>query len=597
MKTNKEDRKNLLEMKKNMGKRWKRTAALFVAGSLLLSGCGKNFGEREKECPYEEFLVVDVFDSLANYQGIQSGWFAELVRDKFNMELNIIAPNVAGGGDTLFEIRSAAGNLGDLIICSGDNGTLQNLVTAGLIQDMEPYIENSQIMRFETAIRGMNENFADGGIYAIPTELSENSPFTPSEVLEPTYGPYLRWDLYRQLGYPKMETLEDMLPVLKQMQELCPVTENGEKTYGISFFRDWDANLMNAAKQPCCFYGYDEYGFLLVSADGKEFQSILDSDSMYMRVLKWYFDANQMGLVDPESTTQNYEAFTEKYKNGQILYCSWPWASQTYYNTAENKEQGKGYMMADIEDMKIYSYGCSPEGNHKSVVAIGSQAKDPQRIADFIDWLYSSEGIRSIGVGTMSGTAGPEGLCWEYGKDGPYLTEFGKKALMGEEVQVPEEWGGGSWQEGISELNFLPVARCELDEKGYPYQYQVWDSVVQGNETALEKEWKAQMGADTTMEYLIENEKLAVSPGCGYSAPPETPEQSAIRRQCRSVILEYSWEMVFAESEEDFYRLRDEMQKKAVSLGYETILALDLENAKEKEALRWETAEKYREEK
>lgn len=315
-----------------------------------------------------------------------------------------------------------------------------------------------------------------------------------------------------------------------------------------------------------------------------------------MRVLKWYFDANQMGLIDPESATQNYESFTEKYKNGQIFYSPWPWASQTYFNTSKNAEQGKGYMMADIADMEIYSYGCSPDGNHKSVVAIGSQAEDPQRIADFINWLYSSEGIRAMGVGNMSGTAGPEGLCWEYGEDGPELTEFGKKALMQEGVEVPEEWGSGNWEDGICELNFMPVTRCELDEKGYPYQYQAWDSVRKMEETVLEKDWKAQMGADTTLDYLIENDKLAVSPGCGYSTPPETPEQAEIRRQCRAVILKYSGEMIFAQNEEEFYRLRDEMQKEAMSMGYETILALDLENAREKEMLRWKSVEKYQKE-
>lgn len=576
-----------------MGKKWKCIVVLTVVFSLLVTGCGGSFEKQKEKCPYKEFIVVDVFDGLANYQGIQSGWFAKLVKDKFNMELNIIAPNVAGGGDTLFEVRSAAGNLGDLIICNGDNGTLQNLITAGLIQDMEPYIKNQKIMRFETAIREMNKNFADTGIYAIPTELSENAPLVPSEILEPTYGPYLRWDLYKELGYPEMKTLEDMLPVLKKMQELYPVNEKGEKTYGISFFRDWDENLMNAVKQPCCFYGYDEFGFVLVRADGQEFQSILDTDSMYMRVLKWYFDANRLGLLDPESATQNYESFTEKYKEGQILYSPWPWASQTYFNTAENTAQGKGYMMADIADMQIYSYGCSPAGNHKSVVAIGSQAKDPQRIADFINWMYSSEGIRSIGVGNMSGTAGPEGLCWEYGKDGPELTEFGKKALMQEGIEVPKEWGSGSWEDGFCELNFLPVTRCEKDERGYSYQYQAWDSVRKMEETALEKDWKNQMGADTTLDYLMENKKLAVSPGCGYSTPPETSEQAAIRRQCRAVILKYSGEMIFAKNEEEFYRLRDEMQAEAISMGYETILELDIKNAGEKESIRWKGAEEY----
>lgn len=364
--------------------------ALFIIISLLMSGCG-TLSEAKKECPYEEFLVVDVFDGLANYQGIQSGWFAKMVKDKFNMELNIIAPNVAGGGDTLFEVRSAAGNLGDLIVFSGEQQVLQNMVTSGLIMDMEPYMKDKEIMRFETAIRNVNSSITPKGLFAIPTELSSNAPTVPSESKEPTYGPYIRWDLYKELGYPEIHTLEDLLPILKQMQELEPVTETGEKTYAFSFFRDWDANLMNAAKQPCCFYGYDESGFALVKADSSDYQSIIDDDSLYVRVLKWYFDANQMGLVDPESPTLNFQGLTEKYERGQIMYSPWPWVAQQYYNTISNKKDGKGFMMADIEDMQIYSYGCSVDGNYKTIVAVGSQAKDPQRMVDFINWLYSPD--------------------------------------------------------------------------------------------------------------------------------------------------------------------------------------------------------------
>lgn len=87
-----------------------------TVGSILFI---KQKKEKEK-CPYKEFITVDVFDAQANFQGIQSGWFAKVVKDRFNMELNIIAPNVAGGGDTLYGIRSAAGNLGDLVIVSGE---------------------------------------------------------------------------------------------------------------------------------------------------------------------------------------------------------------------------------------------------------------------------------------------------------------------------------------------------------------------------------------------------------------------------------------------------------------------------------------------
>ena len=36
-------------------------------------------------------MTVEVFDSLASSQGLQkSGWFAKIVKDKFNIKLNII---------------------------------------------------------------------------------------------------------------------------------------------------------------------------------------------------------------------------------------------------------------------------------------------------------------------------------------------------------------------------------------------------------------------------------------------------------------------------------------------------------------------------
>lgn len=571
----------------------KKLIACMLVISLSLSGCGNTSKKEKEECPYEDFIVVDVFDSLSNFQGIQSGWFAHLVKEKFNMELNIIAPNVAGGGDTLFEVRSAAGNLGDLIVFSNENQIMQDMVTSGLVMNMEPYLKDKQIMRFESEIRKVNESITPEGIYAVPSEISENAPTTSAECKEPVFGPYLRWDLYKELGYPRIETLEDLLPVLKQMQELEPVTEKGEKTYAFSFFRDWDANLMNAAKQPCCFYGYDESGFVLVKADSSEYQNILDSDSIYVRVLKWFFDANQMGLVDPESVTLSYEEFSEKYARGQVLYAPWPWVAQIHYNTLSRAEEGKGFMMANIEDMQIYSYGCNPDGNYKITVGVGSQAADPQRMVDFIDWLYSPEGIAANGVNTMADTAGPEGLTWEYGEDGPYLTEFGKKALLEGDADVPDEWGGGRWTEGISALNFMTVSMCEVDDRGYPYMFALWDSVRDMEDTPLEVDWKNKMQATTTMDYLTQNNKVLVSPGYGYTIPTETSEQSAIRKQCRGVIQKYSWDMIFAENEKEFYELLKKMQNEAKNLGYEEIYALDLENTINKENMKWERVIEY----
>ena len=536
---------------------------------------------------YPDFITVDVFDGLANYQGIQSGWFAKIVKDKFNMELNIIAPNVSGGGQTVYQTRSAAGDLGDLIIYGADEGRLQDMVTAGLIVDMTDMIADKEnLKKYQAGIDSLNTLVGDGHVYGIPSSVSEQPATNPSEGLDPTFGPYLRWDAYKAVGYPKMSTLEDLLPVLKSMQEAVPTSDTGKQTYGFSLFKDWDGNMMCLAKQPACFYGYDELGFVFAKADGSDYQSIVDSKSLYTRVLKLYYDANQMGLVDPESTTQTYDTMYAKYQDGQILYSPWPWSCQAAYNTPTNKAAGKGFMIASIDDMKDFSYGCTPNGS-RQMIAIGQAAEDKERLVDFIDWLYSPEGIQCSCAQTTA-SSGPEGLTWELVDGVPTLTEFGNTAFFeGGETTVPDEWGGGIWKDGVSALNFVTVTPSDISPvTGYPYNYTLWDSVIAKNTTTLDVDWQTKMNAKTTVEYLKNSDQLMVAPGSSYIAPAEDSEIATLRGQCRATIIEYSWKMVFAENEDEFNSYLKEMQDTVIGLGYDKVLAVDMKNAKDQNTAR-----------
>lgn len=570
----------------------------------LFSGCGSsgdtanntsgstNTGDSNSK--YEKFITVDVFDSQANYQGIQSGWFGKIVKDKFNMELNIIAPNVAGGGDTLFQTRSAAGDLGDLIVTGAGGGRLQDLVTAGLVVDMTDLLKDAEhVHQYDSAIEKTGELVKEDGIYAIPSEVSSSSPTTPSEGLEPNFGAYLRWDAYKAAGYPELNTMEDLLPTLKKMQEEVPESDSGKKTYGFSLFKDWDGNLMVNAKVLPAMYGYDELGFVLAKADGSDYKSFIADDSPYIRSLKFLFDANQMGLVDPESTTQNYDQVFTKYQDGQILYSQYAWLGQSAYNTEPNQAEGKGYMLAEIKDQKIFSYGCTVNGNSQNCLMIGSKAEDPQRLADFIDWLYSPEGIMASCAQTSS-TCGPEGLTWEM-KDGqPVLTEFGKKALFGEEVEVPAEWGSGTWKDGISTLNYKAVNPLDINpETGFAYTHVVWDSVLNQDATELVKEWREITGADTTMDLLKENDQIAVAPGSGYVVPEEDSQIATLRGQIKAVIVENSWKMVFAKDEAEFDSYLKTMQDTAKGLGFEEVLEYDMQCAKEQNDARVQVVKDY----
>ena len=59
-----------------------------------------------------------------------------------------------------------------------------------------------------------------------------------------TFGPFIRYDLYKEIGAPEIKNLDDFLTVLKQMQDLTPQNEDGQNVYAISLFKDWDRSYM-----------------------------------------------------------------------------------------------------------------------------------------------------------------------------------------------------------------------------------------------------------------------------------------------------------------------------------------------------------------
>ena len=118
-----------------------------------------------------ELLTIDVYDDAANYNGIQTGWFAKVIKDKFNIELNIIASQVVG--NTIYATRSEEGNLGDILVV--DKAKFPEIVEAGLAKDISDKLpECENIMKFKTQIDVYNKGLTgeEGKYYGIPTEMT-----------------------------------------------------------------------------------------------------------------------------------------------------------------------------------------------------------------------------------------------------------------------------------------------------------------------------------------------------------------------------------------------------------------------------------------
>lgn len=567
-------------MRKNFKK------GLLLALALIMVAGTASYGLAAS--PKKPLYKVNVFTMLGNYSGEQTGWSAKLLKDKFNMEFNIISSNVEGGGDIKFATMMASGNLGDIVIFGSDvDGKYTDAIKAGFLLDWNkngllnkhaPYI----VKNYAKAIQKNKTNFGNGNtVYGLGYEATDPKNIGSSEGKDMTEHSDLRFDLYQKLGCPEIKSFEDLLPVLKDMQKLEPKSESGRTTYGFTFWKDWDGNMMMYTKAFTTLMGYDEGdgfndgGFIQFSPDGPSY-GCLDPKGPYIRTLKLFNKANQMGLVDPDSISQTFDDVTNKYKDGQILFCLFPWLDNMY-NSTERQNQGKGFQFVPIGGEKVISYAFNPYGRER-IIAIGSKAKYPARIMEFLNWLYTPEGAQTYYYG-------PKGLTWDLNAKGkPVRTEFGKQALPNNPVQVSEKWGGGTFKEGVLQFNFVPVDRNGINPiLGEPYYFDLWTSELINNPTKLVQNWRTKYGALTVKEYLVKHKMIALKKAVYMGKAAEPRPETLIQKQGQvaTVIKDYSWKCVFAKDDAQFNSLLDEMISKAKGLGYDEVLKWNLDHAKQ----------------
>lgn len=554
------------------------TAVSMSVVLVLLSACsGKTAAPEQSDASADPSkqpeITLNVYSNLANYSGIQTGWFAKVVKDKFNIKLNIIG----GGGQQKEATMLASGDLGDIQVAIN----IKDSIKAGLLLDwnknglLDKY--GQDIKKYAgQALEANSKQFGGGtAIYGIGNNVGSGSG--PSEGTDMNVGPHIRWDLYQKLGSPEIKTLDDYLSVLKQMQQLSPKSDSGKPTYGFSVWSDWDNFSSFNVKNIGSLYGYsDADGFnvqdqmILTKANEAKWQGLLDDNGYYMKGVKFFFDANKMGLLDPDSLTQKFADVSNKYKDGQILFSQFSWASSSF-NTPERTSAGKGFAFVPFGDGQMFSTGFTPYGGTWNWT-IGAKTKYPERVMQFLNWLYAPEGI-------MESNYGPKGLIWDI-KDGkPTLTDFGYKAVKGSD-KMPDEYGGGLYSEGGSQINNTTISRSMINpETGEPYDHTMWTSYLNHNPDPVTKSWRDAMGALTVRDYVVKNNKVAVAPAYSSSEAPAT-EPSDIKQkhsEVGKVIKEYSWKMMFAKDDNEFNSLKQQMLTKAKGLGYDDVVKWEVD--------------------
>lgn len=518
---------------------------------------------------HDEELTLEVYDVAANFQGIQSGWYGKVLKDKLNIVLNIIAPQVSGDGDALYQTRTAAGNLGDVVIL--DNADMAECVEVGLIADMSAEIKSyPNLMRYWEQIEAFNKNLGDGnGIYAIPCEMNTNGP---TEYMSETVGsmPRIPWDFYSELGRPDLNTLDDLLDVLADMQAAHPTNDAGDSAYGMTLWKDWDGTSIENVNQLTKWYGQEVNGSVLIGADNS-ITALTDKNGAYYKMLRFFFQANQKGLVDPDSATQDWNSACDKMRQKRT-YLVWNNWMQGFTNSPEIGERGANYMGMPIADMNVFQTSDYYYGDGR-VFGIGSQVSDEAktRIMEYLDWLCSPEGLTIQHAGT-------EGLIYTVNADGKYeLTEDGYNRFT-TEIMVPEDQGGGNWNDGNNQVNQWIVQSIEMNPvTGETFVPDMWAATIEKNNTKTTKEWREKYGAVNEVEYLKDNGMMNPVPSINMTLAIDTTDIGLIRSQCKSIVCDTSWKAIFAADEAAFDALWDDMCTQLEGFGWNDLVEFDTE--------------------
>ncbi len=520
---------------------------------------------------YREPITITVFDELANFAGEQVGWFAKEIKDRFNITMNIISTNL---DQNAYQTRMAAGDLGDLVIFGDTGDHLVSAINGNLLMDwneldLTPYENINKYTKDAQAKVSTFVKNATGkdGVWGFGHDIGYNKTDWDI-VIEPGYGMQVRWDAYVKAGYPKLETIDDLVPFLKALQDAVPTNDKGEKVYAFGGFPDWEDCVMKFTWDLQTWYGYAEQDFLGVNWATGDVENPLEEDSLYKKMLSVNNQLYRAGLFDPESISQNWDAYSLKVDSGRYLMGLWGWKMKSY-NSQERMDQGIGYVTMGLKNDAPIVGGTAPFGGNRPWT-IGANCKYPERVLELIDWLTSTEGI-------MINFNGPQGLCWDYDANGqPYGTEFGWKAWKDElNVDMPAEYGGGKYADGKSAINNTTILQNAFDpEGGFCYNHDAWADGIAKLQNPMMNEWSEKYagGAKTGVEYLKQTGRFSLHPATQYAVAARPDDIANKRAQFAPIMKEYSWKCVYAQSDEEFASLWKEMVDKCKAFGYDDVV-------------------------
>lgn len=496
--------------------------------------------------------------------GLQSGPVTGWLGD-YLLEKGIIL-EVIPYSEEKTQAMLASGSLPDIVVFNSATNAKAALEAGMLLplddyQDQLPHVMENDILKAGLDYAREYYGTEDGELSILPFGVGKNTLYAAADT--DRYAIKLDYQLYEQIGAPEFEKLEDVIPILKEMQQAYPQNEEGMNVYAMNLFSDFDTthffNMMSIYSILGYHWNYLPYGIEYEIETGTPY-SIFREDSVYRRGARFMYELNQQGLLDPDSLTQE-RATADKKVSSKASVAGWAgvpgWA-------------GKGYLPVPFDEFKPSLVTEEPYG--KVGIAISANAENVDTCLKFVDMLADYDALLTL-------YNGPQGDRWDI-KDG--------KLVMTDKFKEYLEAGGGTYVLENGEeyslfniVSYIPNMGNTIEKYGEPFPMTLWTEYVDRQyETEDAQAWSARYGYKYLKDLLEAENKMTAVMDTSFVPflTPDSDDMKLTLAALKDVIVPSTWELIYAKDDAEFEQIWSRMKQNAEALGLEDVISYKVED-------------------
>jgi putative aldouronate transport system substrate-binding protein len=464
-----------------------------------------------------------------------SAWIKE------NKQVTVEEISSGGAAKEKFSTILASGDIPDVLMI--DRGAdVEKLREGDVLVPLDDYIK-----KYPNLVKYAGEELLnllrsdDGKLYTFPNW------YTASPTGNAGYA--INSKLYKELGAPKLETFDDLYAYLKLVKETYPdivPLEVGTKANGVEMMvSGFEEDYLNT--------------FIFEKAVPRDDQlTSIFLDPTFTSGMKYASKLFREKLITQDAFTQTDDQVLEKLKNGKV-------AVFASYNVMKNAEEAHNFLRSNdpeagyemiwpiantgINREKVFPNTYTTLG--WNAVVITKEAKDPERIFAYLDWLTGPEGQAVT-------TYGPPGRYWDAIDDQglPVLNE--KWSSTPQADKDKDKLGNYNW---VGNTSLVDGTKTKIVME-LPEEQRSWSTVQQVNVA-----WKTSANAT---KYI------------NLSPPANTEEHIAVTA-LDDIYKQYLAKAMYAKSDADLEAVLQEAHAAAAGQGYEKLLAYKTAKLKENE--------------